>query len=71
MYYPNLEAELKRKNIRRIYLAKALGLALSTISDKLTGKSDISLSLAKKIKDFLGVDTPLEVLFATEGNKVA
>lgn len=71
MYYPNLEAELKRKNIRRIDLAKALGLALSTISDKLTGKSDISLSLAKKIKDFLRVDTPLEVLFATEGNKVA
>ena len=70
MYYPNLEAELKRKNIRRIDLAKALGLALSTISDKLTGKSDISLALAKKIKDFLGVDT-LEVLFATEGNKVA
>ena len=52
MYYPNLEAELKRKNIRRIDLAKALGLALSTISDKLTGKSDISLALAKKIKDF-------------------
>ena len=48
MYYPNLEAELKRKSIRRIDLAKALGLALSTISDKLTGKSDISLALAKK-----------------------
>lgn len=65
MYYPNLEAELKRKNIRRVDLAKAMNLAISTMSDKLTGKSDISLSLAKKIKEFLKIDTPLEILFAT------
>jgi len=65
MYYPNLEAELKRKNIRRVDLAKAMNLALSTMSEKLTGKSDISLSLAREIKNYLKVDTPLEVLFAT------
>lgn len=65
MYYPNLEAELKRKNIRRVDLAKAMNLALSTMSEKLTGKSDISLSLAREIKTYLKVDTPLEVLFAT------
>ena len=65
MYYPNLEAELKRKNIRRVDLAKAMNLALSTMSEKLTGKSDISLSLARELKNYLKVDTPLEVLFAT------
>ena len=46
-------------------MAKAMNLALSTMSEKLTGKSDISLSLAREIKNYLKVDTPLEVLFAT------
>ena len=67
--YPNLEAELKRKKIRRIDLANELGLALSTVSEKLTGKSEISLSLAKKIKRILNVSMPLEVLFEEENTK--
>lgn len=61
--YRNLEAELKRKNIRRIDLAKDLGMALSTVSDKLNGKSEISLSLAFRIKAYLAVEMPIEVLF--------
>ena len=64
--YPNLEAELKRKNIKRTDLAEYLGCSLSTISEKMQGKSDFSLTAAKKIKAFLGVDMRIEDLFALD-----
>lgn len=64
--YPNLEAELKRRKIRRVDLAKSLNLALSTVVEKLSGKSDISLALALQIKKLLEVDMPLEILFKEE-----
>lgn len=61
--YPNLEAELKRKNIKRQKIGEILNLSQSTISQKLTGQYDIKLKEAKKIKEFLKVDIPLEILF--------
>ena len=61
--YPNLEAELRRRKIRRVDLAHSLNLALSTVVEKLSGKGDISLSLALQIKQLLDVDIPLEILF--------
>lgn len=64
--YPNLEAELKRKNIKRSDLANFLGISLSTMSEKMQGNSDFTFAAAKKIKDFLRVDIPLEVLFAND-----
>lgn len=65
MYY-NLEAELKRKNIKRQDLANHLGIALTTVSEKMQGKSDFSLSVAFKIKKFLNVNIPIEELFAND-----
>ena len=64
--FPNLEAELKRKNIKRVGLAELLGYTVSTISDKMTGGSSFSFDDAIKIKQFLGVNIPLEELFAKE-----
>ena len=61
--YPNLEAELRRKKIRRIDLAKHLHKAISTVSLMLTGKADISLGIALQIKTLLNSNLPLEVLF--------
>lgn len=61
--YPNLEAELKRKNIRRADLARFLACTIATVSEKMQGKSDFSLTAAKKIKAWLNVDMPLEILF--------
>lgn len=61
--YPNLEAELKRKNIKRQKIGEILNLSQSTISQKLTGQYDIKLKEAKEIKEFLKVDIPLEILF--------
>ena len=64
--YPNLEAELKRKNVKRTDIAKLLGYSVGTISEKMTGASGFSFADAKKIKAFLAVDLPLEELFADD-----
>lgn len=60
----NLNAEMARKGISSSYLAKELGITPSTLSMKLNGKSELSLKQAVQIKSILGVDIPLEVLFA-------
>ena len=65
--YPNLEAELKRKNVKRTDLAKLLGCSVGTISEKMTGGSSFSFDAAVKIKQFIGVDIELEELFAKDG----
>lgn len=63
--YRNLEAELKRKGITRAQLAEMLGLNISTISQKLNGKSpllyDEATTIAQKVFD--GEFSP-EYLFA-------
>lgn len=53
MRYNNLEAELKRKSITREILAKELNCSLCTVSQKMTGKYDFTLSEALKIKNLL------------------
>mgnify|MGYP000563426184 CR=1 FL=1 len=68
--YPNLEAELKRKRIRRVDIAKNLGLAMSTVSEKMQGKSEFTMRMAYKIKDMIGEDIPLEVLFSKNPMRV-
>ncbi|AUM91545.1 helix-turn-helix domain-containing protein [Clostridium botulinum] len=61
--FNNLEAELKRKNIRRKDLAKELNLTIGTVSQKLNGKAPLTLNEAKLIKQVLKVDISLEELF--------
>lgn len=63
MFY-NLNAEMARMGITGTYLAKKLGMTATTLSLKLNGKSELSLKQAVQIKSILGVDIPLEVLFA-------
>lgn len=62
--YPNLEAELARKNIRRVDLAELLGCSISTVIAKLRNDSEFSFGEVIKIKEYLGVQMPLEVLFS-------
>lgn len=64
--YPNLEAELARKNVRRVDLAELLNCSLSTIVAKLRGTSELTFGEVIKIKKHLGVTMPLEILFASE-----
>lgn len=62
--YPNLKAEMARKGITAKQLAELIEVTPSTFSLKMLGKYDFTLAEAVKIKDALGVDIPLEVLFA-------
>lgn len=64
--FPNLRAEMARKNLNALSLAEKTGIANSTLADKLSGKTVISLDQAIAIKNALGVDMPLEVLFEKE-----
>lgn len=65
--FPNLRAEMARKRITGKDIAKnCLGVRLSTLSAKMHGKSDFTFREAIAIKQYLGVDTPLEELFCKE-----
>ena len=61
--YPNLKAEMARRNITLAKLAEALGITVGTLSLKLNGKYPITWHEAIKIKEFIGVDMPIEILF--------
>lgn len=64
--YPNLRAEMARRNLTLEPLANELDITVPTLSQKLNGKYPITLNEAKKIKVFLNTEIPLEVLFETE-----
>lgn len=64
--FPNLRAELARKKINRTNFAKELGVLEITINSKIQGKNPFKLEEMIKIKEFLGVDMPLEELFRKE-----
>lgn len=61
--YPNLRAEMVRKNITVEQLAEFLGIDISTLSRKLNGKSGFTFRETLMIKDFLQTEMPVEVLF--------
>jgi transcriptional regulator with XRE-family HTH domain len=66
--YPNLKAELARKNITLEKLSKALeerGIykTIQTLSNRINGKCTFTLDEAKAIKEILGTDIPIDILF--------
>lgn len=61
--YPNLEAELARARMTKKKLSEKLGVTPSTLSLKLSGKSDLSFQEAVKIKTILNIDISIEELF--------
>lgn len=63
--YPNLSAELARKQLTQSRLGEKMNLDDSTMSLKMTGKREITLGEAKKMKSILSVEMPLDELFAT------
>ena len=68
--YPNLRAEMARRNVTVHQLAIVLNVTSNTMSLKLKGKAPISLQEAIKIKDYLQTDLTLEELFRKEVNEV-
>ena len=61
--YPNLRAEMARYRITGAEIAELLGILPSTVSSKINGKTDFTLSEAVKIKEFLHTSLTLEELF--------
>ena len=66
--FPNLRAEMARKNINALKLSAMCDIPNTTLSDKIKGKTKISLDDAIAIKKALGVDMDLEVLFLKEAD---
>ena len=62
--FPVLQAELDKQQMPRHVFAQKLGFATITVSAWMTGKCEPKLSSAIKVKEVLGVDIPLEELFA-------
>jgi transcriptional regulator with XRE-family HTH domain len=64
--YRNLEAELARKGISRADIAKALGIAIATVSEKLNNTSRMKLGEAMAIRDTFFPDMTMDYLFAKD-----
>ena len=62
--FPVLQAELDKQHLTRIAFAQKLGFCEGVVSYWMTGKCEPKLSTAIKVKEVLGVDMPLEELFA-------
>lgn len=62
--FPNLDAELEKQNLTYLEISQRLGVHKSTIAQKMRGDLRLDEKTALAIRDLLGVDTPLEVLFA-------
>lgn len=64
--YPNLNAELSRRNLTVEKLALLMGMTYNTLRLKLKGERRLTFAEALLIKQTLNVNIPLEVLFSTE-----
>ena len=64
--FPVLQAELNKQLLTRQKFAQKLGFSSNAVSAWMTGKCEPKLFTAIKVKEVLGVDMPLEELFAKE-----
>ena len=61
--FPNLRAEMARRNLTIEKMAESCGVSTQTMSLVLSGKRRLTYSMALSIKNALDVDIPLEILF--------
>lgn len=61
--FPNLKAEIARKGYKEKDMAKKIGVSPRTLSNKITGRSDFTLSEMLAIKQNFFPDLSLEYLF--------
>lgn len=54
-----LKSLLQKKDIKRSYLAKKIGVSYNTLTNKLNGKGEFSAIEISKIKDILNLDLKL------------
>lgn len=65
--YPNLELEMKKSKIKRKDIAELLDMRPATITEKLNGKTSVSVIEAAKIQDSFFPDYSIDYLFKTWG----
>ena len=63
MIYPNLEAEMARRGYTKEDLGKCLGLHASGVYLMLSGKRNLSISRALKIRDSMFPGRRIDYLF--------
>lgn len=61
--YPNLKAELVRRNMTIRDLSEKIKMPTQTLYGKTSGKNEFTYSETVKIKKALDLDIPLETLF--------
>ena len=64
--FPNLEAEMARKKITQLELAKRIHRTPTTVSLKLNGKAPITLPECIEIRDAVGKEFSIEYLFCAQ-----
>lgn len=65
--YPNVRAELARKGLTQEKVAERMGIADGTLSGKLNGRYQFTLNEARRLKEILETDIPIEELFKEAG----
>lgn len=65
--FPNLEAEMAKRNITRKKLSEILSVTQTTLGLKLNGKAKLTLPECLEIKNAVAPDKSIEFLF--EDNK--
>lgn len=68
--YPNLEAELARRGMTKLKLAKLLNMRYPTLIDKLNGKSRMYFDDAIRIRSVVCPEADLDYLFEKKGQGV-
>ena len=61
--FPNIKAELARKEMTIVDLSNATGIRYQTLWCKLKGDYQFTVDEAMRIKQAIGVDMPIEELF--------
>lgn len=61
--YPVIKEAMEKKHMTLVDLASATGIRYQTLSEKLRGNYQVTVTEAMAIKKALGVKTPIEVLF--------
>lgn len=64
--FPNLRAELVRQGINMGDFAKKVNMTAQSFSRRMTGETEFTYSECLRVKEALGVDIPLEILFKEE-----
>ena len=64
--YPNLRAEMGRKNINICKMAQMLGMNRDTLSRRLSNHTDIPLDMAMQIREAIFPECGIQYLFEKE-----